>query len=269
MLVKGQKIGEPYVEAAHDFLVRGWDKLQDWIQKEQPNLFLQQRLSPAAIDWEKNHQDIEYLWIRDPRLALLEKILESETNNWLNGIETTFVQKSKDRRQDELEETKRQLRISEERQKKAEDNQKEAKKQTGNALTNASEAFWTSDQQLEALLSALKSIKILINSQDKLSLDRATFALQQAVYGVQEKNRLEGHSAGVTSVSISPDGKLIASGSYDGNIKLWKPDGGVIKTLKLHNGTWVTSVNFSHDGQKIVSTSYNGAIILWNRDGSL
>ncbi len=32
---------------------------------------------------------------------------------------------------------------------------------------------------------------------------------------------LEGHSRDVTSVSFSPDGKLIASGSWDGKINIW------------------------------------------------
>jgi hypothetical protein len=48
LLVKGQETGVPYVEPAHDFLVRGWDKLQEWIKQSQGDLALQQRLTPAA-----------------------------------------------------------------------------------------------------------------------------------------------------------------------------------------------------------------------------
>ena len=32
---------------------------------------------------------------------------------------------------------------------------------------------------------------------------------------------LTGHTAGVRSVSFSPDGALLVSGSFDGTIKLW------------------------------------------------
>jgi hypothetical protein len=52
LLVKGQENGVSYVEPAHDFLVRGWDRLQDWIRGEQENLSLQQRLTVAAMEWQ-------------------------------------------------------------------------------------------------------------------------------------------------------------------------------------------------------------------------
>ena len=75
LLVKGQETGEPYVEPAHDFLVRGWDKLQEWIKQSQGDLALQQRLTPAANDWSTGKGG---LWTREvDRLAWLEKVLES------------------------------------------------------------------------------------------------------------------------------------------------------------------------------------------------
>ncbi len=52
LIVSGQETGEPYVEPAHDFLVRSWDKLQKWQQQEQENLPLQRRLTLAALEWK-------------------------------------------------------------------------------------------------------------------------------------------------------------------------------------------------------------------------
>ena len=40
-------------------------------------------------------------------------------------------------------------------------------------------------------------------------------------------NKLEGHSRDVTSVSFSPDGKFIVSGSWDETVRVWDATNGV------------------------------------------
>ncbi|MEG3969042.1 caspase family protein [Microcoleus sp. T2B6] len=94
LLVKGQDAeGNPYVEPAHDALVRGWQKLLNWVEEEK-NLRLQRRLIPAAVEW-KSQQQPRYLWNTDPYLDVLQKeVLNSQNNNWLNQLETEFVQQS-------------------------------------------------------------------------------------------------------------------------------------------------------------------------------
>jgi serine/threonine protein kinase len=85
-----------------------------------------------------------------------------------------------------------------------------------------------------------------------------------------EVRTLTGHTNLVWSVSFSPDGSLLASGSYDDTIKLWRvSDGSLVRTLAGHT-KGVLSVSFSPDGRLLASGSDDETIKLWRvSDGSL
>jgi WD40 repeat protein/serine/threonine protein kinase len=75
---------------------------------------------------------------------------------------------------------------------------------------------------------------------------------------------LLGHSDGVTSVSFSPDGKRIVSGSADATVKIWDAETGQhVLTLSGHETT-VWSVGFSPDGKRVVSGSDDQTVMLWD-----
>ncbi|MDM8564898.1 TIR domain-containing protein [Candidatus Halobeggiatoa sp. HSG11] len=80
-----------------------------------------------------------------------------------------------------------------------------------------------------------------------------------------KKAYLYGHSGGVTSIVISPDGNLLASGSIDNTVRLWdvkkqKPLG---KPLTGHYSD-VRSVSFSPDGKTLASAGDDNTVRLWD-----
>ena len=133
-------------------------------------------------------------------------------------------------------------------------------------LTRYSEELFNQDKRFDALLAGLQAgipIKRVGEKVDRSTRARVANALRQAVYGVRERNRLEGHDSEVRSVSFSPDGKTLASGSYDKTIKLWEvATGKLITTLKGYD-TPVWSVSFSPDGKTLASGSSDKTIKLW------
>jgi WD40 repeat protein/ankyrin repeat protein len=83
------------------------------------------------------------------------------------------------------------------------------------------------------------------------------------VEGGEEVTTLDGHWA-VNSVTFSPDGARIVSGSYDGTVKVWNVGSGeCMKTLTGHSSS-VNSVSFSPDGARIVSGSNDNTAKVWS-----
>ncbi len=74
---------------------------------------------------------------------------------------------------------------------------------------------------------------------------------------------LTAHKKSITSIDISPDGKLLVSGSHDGTIKLWSINTGKLIS-RLYNGRSVYTVAFSPDGSIIASGDSANKIKLWH-----
>lgn len=85
---------------------------------------------------------------------------------------------------------------------------------------------------------------------------------------VSKNISLIGHTDSVMSVTFSPNGQIIASGSKDKTVKLWKRNGKLLKTLAGHQA-WVNSVSFSPDGKMLASASDDGTVKLWSSKGVL
>ncbi|KAI9674644.1 MAG: hypothetical protein M1822_009048 [Bathelium mastoideum] len=119
-------------------------------------------------------------------------------------------------------------------------------------------------QLYSSALIFLPSASIVRMAFDKARLTKLRVTPQLIQNWSSELQKLEGHENWVMAVAFSPDGQLVASGSYDRTIRLWNTTTGEeMQKLEGHED-WVTAVAFSPDGQLMASGSYDRTIRLWN-----
>jgi WD40 repeat protein len=148
-------------------------------------------------------------------------------------------------------------------------NEHQAKINEVKAINQSSESLFALNQRFEALIQSMIAYLKLqtLSDVDTKIHQNVQLTLQKAVYGIQEYNQLLGHTSIIHAVEFSPKGDLIASGSQDKTIKLWKPDGTLLKTLIGHQDG-VLNVAFSPRQPLLASASNDKTIKLWNTDGT-
>ena len=66
------------------------------------------------------------------------------------------------------------------------------------------------------------------------------------------------------AVRLSPDGKLVATGSRDGKAQIWDAEtGGARGPAMVHRGV-VASVGFSRDGKRLITASEDKSVMIWS-----
>jgi WD40 repeat protein/serine/threonine protein kinase len=137
-----------------------------------------------------------------------------------------------------------QRALAERREKEAQRNLAEAYFQYG--LRAEQEKRWN-----DARVYYAKSLSLIGREDARSALYReATQPIQVTLH-----RTLIGHTERVTSVAFSPDGKHLASGSWDETLRLWSVESGECLRTFSGNEDWVTSVAFSPDGKYLASGS--------------
>ncbi|NET16336.1 MAG: AAA family ATPase, partial [Okeania sp. SIO1H6] len=284
LVVTGRdETGEETVEVIHEALIREWGMLRGWMAVSREFRVWQEKLKGRLAEWEDKDKDDG---------ALLRGLLLVEAEKWheerlseLSQEERVFIQLSLELRDRERKQRQRGRQLTvlgltvglvlvsgagpllELQRQLAEISEKNADMRA--KIATLETPF---NQSIETQLDAIKLGKELKKLQDdgqlRADIPFKTAGILQKMTEWWEYNRLEGHQDEVYSAEFSPNGKLIATASADNTVKLWKPDGTLVKTLEGHQDA-VYSAEFSPNGKLIATASADNTVKLWKPDGTL
>jgi WD40 repeat protein len=250
---------EVVVDVAHEALIRHWARLRQWIEENREAIRIERKVEAAAKEWNSRGRgkpdEVAYL-LQGSRLSEAQEYLEKYLYlGHLNQLAWDFIQESQ-AAQEPLEKEIRAL------------NQVRTESQLREQVTRVLNLLPI--QPLDALVLAIQTMGLNLEqlSEEKI-LAPVQGSLKEAMNTARERNTLGGHEDSVLSVALSPDGKLIVSGSRDSTVRLWDVEGNLIgQPFQGHEGS-IYSVAFSPNGQMIVSGSDDHTLRLWDLQGKL
>ena len=127
------------------------------------------------------------------------------------------------------------------------------------ARNAASQVLRFHDDAVNAVALLRDGRAVTAGADGRIALWREGSALPDTV--------LEGHTAPIVALSVSPDGAWLASAAWDHTVRLWPLGGGSPRVLEGHNQN-VNGVAFTADGKSVVSAAYDLTLRIWPLDGS-
>jgi WD40 repeat protein len=117
-----------------------------------------------------------------------------------------------------------------------------------------------------ALLLAAAAYRSAPTTEARLALEGNALArprLRALLWGHDAV--VDGHTADVTTIAFSPDGRKVASGGdKDKRVIVWDVQTGAIVFNAIAHPDAVQRVAFSTDGQRVISAGKDGSIVVWD-----
>lgn len=290
---------ETVIDISHETLMRVWQRLNKWADDESRSARIYRRLAETSALYREGNAA---LW-KDPDLQLALKWREQNQPNqvWARRYHPDFEaairflddsvaervrlqQQEQSQRQRELRRARKiawgagafslllfviagfaiSLFMQAQRAEK-EANQEKTKAELNEKAAAVNELLPKSP--LKALVLAIQATHDNQSKIGKELLPRVQSSLMSALQVADCWHQFKAHEAPVKSVTMTPDGKTIVSGSDDGTVRLWDGDGRPIGEPLRGHKYWVRSVAITSDGKTIVSGSDDGKVRLWNAEG--
>ncbi|MGW5459577.1 nSTAND1 domain-containing NTPase [Streptomyces sp. NPDC003996] len=251
------------VEITHEALLHAWPRLRHWIDDDRNDHLLRQRLEEDGRAWEDSGRDSSLLY-RGSRLEQARSWARSAGDTYLTRSAVEFLAAAVRLR-------KRTVWIS----------RAAVAALVVLALVAGGSAVIARQQRDDAVFEQVLAEADRVQRTDpslaaQLDLvahhlrpgDEGTYSRLISIVNAPLATPLSGHTGAVYLTSFSPDGKTLATASYDRTVRLWnvadpahpKPLG---KPLTGHT-SWVSSAVFSPDGRTLASAGDDGTIRLWD-----
>jgi WD40 repeat protein/DNA-binding SARP family transcriptional activator len=271
----GPPTEERWVEVSHEALVRGWPRLQGWVQEDRAGLLVHRRLTLAAAEWERLGRDDG---------ALFRGAQLTEAAAWgercpasLNPLERAFLSESvaaedaqRRRRLRRLRRTATSLAVGivvvgalgvvalVERDRAGEQQRLAQSRQL------AAEAV------AQVPIEPGRGLALALEAAETAPTHEAVAALRQALVTPTPRLELPG---GRGDLAIDPrSGQLVVAEqsllTEQGALRFWDPQSGEL-VLAIEEASSSIAASFSPDGRWLITT-HHGAINLWEvESGSL